>query len=198
MWLGLGWTKAGPVATALKAARVRPSAKHAKNGVQLKMLAAPLHPADVNQIEGKYPLKPSGSAQHEADEDPFWLGGSEGVARIESMAASHPHFEVGDRVLCARTVGGTWQQYVETTTSAILPVPTEAQEWSNVALSMLQTNPGTAYRLLKDTALSGNATPPTAVLQNAGTSVVGQCLALFARQMLPQSTLITIVKDDYL
>jgi trans-2-enoyl-CoA reductase len=61
----------------------------------LKMLAAPINPADLNQIQGTYPIRPN---------IPHAIGGNEGVAVvIESSDTSIP---VGTRVLPQRASFG--------------------------------------------------------------------------------------------
>ncbi len=54
----------------------REIADHPESGqVRVRWLAAPVNPADINQIQGVYPVKPPLPA----------TGGNEGVARVEAV-----------------------------------------------------------------------------------------------------------------
>jgi NADPH:quinone reductase-like Zn-dependent oxidoreductase len=62
------------------------------NEVILKILAAPINPADVNIVEGTYPVKPH---FHEFGA----IGGNEGVAEIVELGSKVTGFQKGDWVV---------------------------------------------------------------------------------------------------
>lgn len=57
--------------------------------VQVRMLFAPINPADLNMIQGSYPIHPELPA----------VGGNEGVGRVVSVGAGVSKFRVGDLVI---------------------------------------------------------------------------------------------------
>ncbi|KAJ1925238.1 hypothetical protein IWQ60_004673, partial [Tieghemiomyces parasiticus] len=72
----------------------RPVTDFGPDKLLLKILAAPINPADINQIEGVYPVKPTFDPLHGA------VAGNECVAEIVA---------VGNRVTCAdRYRVGDW------------------------------------------------------------------------------------------
>ena len=56
--------------------------------VVVKMLAAPVHPADINTIQGTYPIKPPLPA----------IGGGEGVGEVLSIGPQVKNLKIGDWV----------------------------------------------------------------------------------------------------
>ena len=56
--------------------------------IVVKMLAAPVHPADINTIQGTYPLKPPLPA----------IGGGEGVGEVLSIGPQVQNLKIGDWV----------------------------------------------------------------------------------------------------
>lgn len=70
--------------------------------VFVKWLATPVNPADLNQIQGVYPVKPTLPA----------VGGNEGCAIVEKVgSASVCGLQQGDMVIPARSGLGTWTEY---------------------------------------------------------------------------------------
>jgi len=67
--------------------------------VRIRMLAAPINPADLNVIEGKYPIRPPMPA----------VPGVEGAGVIEVAGKEVTHVNVGDLVLLPHGVG-TWRE----------------------------------------------------------------------------------------
>ena len=63
--------------------------------VQVKILAAPMNPADINQIQGTYPSKPSWK------DSEGYSAGNEGVAQVEAIGESVKTLSVGDWVIPA-------------------------------------------------------------------------------------------------
>ncbi|GAB0099976.1 Enoyl- [Sergentomyia squamirostris] len=128
--------------------------------VTVKILAAPINPADINTIQGKYPVKPPFPA----------IGGNECVAEIIGLGENVKDFSVGDRVIPFRTGLGTWCSHANYPTDALLKVP---RDLAIPEACTLTVNPPTAYRMLKDFV---SLKPGDTVLQNAANSAVGQAV----------------------
>lgn len=132
--------------------------------VRLKILAAPVNPADLNFIEGTYGVKPELPA----------VPGIEGCGEvIESRADG---FRAGDRVIPLRRAG-TWASHVQLPAEHMFKVPAGLDP---LQAAMLKVNPATAWRLL-----TGFGTPPPGswIVQNAANSGVGRCVIAVAHQL---------------
>ena len=68
-------------------------------GVHVRMLAAPINPADINMAEGVYGIKPPLPA----------IAGNEGVGIVEACGDLVQTLEVGDWVIPADAAQGTWR-----------------------------------------------------------------------------------------
>jgi len=67
--------------------------------VHVRMLAAPINPADINMAEGVYGIKPPLPA----------IAGNEGVGVVEACGESVQSLKVGDWVVPADAAQGTWR-----------------------------------------------------------------------------------------
>lgn len=126
--------------------------------VSVKWLLAPVNPADINTIQGKYPSKPPLPA----------IPGNEGVGEVIAVGSNVKNLEVGDRVIPNCVHLGTWRTHANYTSNLLMKVPKEV---GTVEASMLNVNPCTAYRMLKDFV---PLKPGDTVIQNGGNSAVGQ------------------------
>jgi NADPH:quinone reductase-like Zn-dependent oxidoreductase len=132
--------------------------------VRLKILAAPVNPADLNLIEGTYGVKP---------ELPV-VPGIEGCGEvIESRSAD---FQPGDRAIMLRRAG-SWATHVQLPAEHLFKLPVGIDP---LQAAMLKVNPATAWRLL-----TGFATlePGSWVVQNAANSGVGRCVIAVAKEL---------------
>lgn len=132
--------------------------------VRLKMLAAPVNPADLNLIEGTYGVKPPLPT----------VPGIEGCGEVVESAS--PGFEPGDRAIILRRAG-SWATHVQTEAGHLFKLPAGADP---VQAAMLKVNPATAWRLL-----TGFSTPAkdSWIVQNAANSAVGRCVIGLAKQL---------------
>ena len=135
------------------------------NQVLVRMLAAPVHPADINTIQGTYPLKPPLPA----------VGGGEGVGRVENVGQKVRELKPGDWVFPGGNMKGTWTTHFSDTESNLVKVRNDIPLLS---AATLRTNPGTAYRMLKDFA---DLKPGDLVVQNGSNSAVGQAVIEIAK-----------------
>lgn len=87
--------------------------------VLLKILAAPVNPADVNIIEGAYPVKPRFLAGIGA------IGGNEGVAEVIKTGENVTRFREGDWVISAGQSNsyGTWQTFAKAQERSLVKLP---------------------------------------------------------------------------
>ncbi len=126
----------------------------------VRMEYAPIHPADINQLEGRY----GRSVELPA------VPGGEGCGVVERLGAGVPPEWLGRRVILPGGVG-TWSEWCVVRMEGVRPVdpgldPKQA--------AMLRINPATAWLLLKTVCEVG---PGDWVLQNAGNSAVGRAVA---------------------
>jgi len=116
--------------------------------VTLKFLASPINPADINQIQGVYPSKPTFTTDLGTAE-PIAVGGNEGVAEIISVGGNVKGFQKGDWVVQKSPGFGTWRTHAQTTTSNLLPIRNK-DGINAIQAGTVSVNPCTAYRMLKD------------------------------------------------
>lgn len=132
--------------------------------VLVRMEAAPIHPADLNRLEGRYGETPRLPA----------VGGIEGCGEVESSGDGIADFSPGTPVAVAHR-GGTWAERVIVPAEDLVHLP--AGIGSGLA-AMLIINPATAWRMLHDFALLQDG---EWVLFNAANSAVGRCLIEITR-----------------
>lgn len=145
--------------------------------VLVQMLAAPVNPADINMIQGKYAIKPKLPA----------IGGNEGVGEVVKVGSSVSKLQIGTRVIPISGTWATWRthgighedQFLEIDKS--LPL---------VSAATISVNPCTAYRMLKDFV---NLKPGDTVIQNGANSGVGQAVIQIAKHMKVNT--INVVRD---
>ena len=122
--------------------------------VRVRVLYAPINPADVNVLQGTYPRRPV-------------LPGTPGVEGVGEL-------ESGERVLLPGG-WGSWREAGNVAASALIPLPAglDAQQ-----AAMLRVNPPTALRMLRDFV---PLQPGEWIVQNAANSGVGRCVIQLAR-----------------
>ena len=128
-------------------------------------ITAPINPADLNTIEGKYPIKPPLPA----------VPGVEGAGVVGKVGPG-VSLEPGTTVLLPHGYG-TWRETGVLPADQLTPVP------SNVPFreaAMLKINPATAWRMLHDFVAPE---PDAWVIQNAGNSSVGRAVIAIAKEL---------------
>jgi trans-2-enoyl-CoA reductase len=125
--------------------------------VRIRMLFAPINPADLNVLQGTYATLPMLPA----------VPGGEGVGEIEEIGTDVSGFNLGDRVLLPAGLG-SWRERLNIEGARLIRVPAgiEAEQ-----AAMLRVNPATAYRMLHDFV---PLAPGDWVIQNASNSGVGR------------------------
>lgn len=128
--------------------------------VLVKMLAAPVNPADINTIQGVYPVKPPLPS----------IPGNEGVGRIEEVGEGVRNLKVGDLVLPRESAWGTWRTFAVCDAKELLTI---ADDLDIVTAATMSVNPCTAYRMLKDFV---DLNLGDVVIQNGANSACGQSI----------------------
>ena len=119
-----------------------------KDLVTLRFLASPINPADINQIQGVYPSKPTFTTSLSTP-DPIAVGGNEGVAEVISAGSGVKGFSRGDWVVMKAPGFGTWRTHAQTTTENLMPIK-DKSGLSPIQVGTVSINPCTAYRMLRD------------------------------------------------
>ncbi|NXR12430.1 MECR protein, partial [Semnornis frantzii] len=133
--------------------------------VHVKMLAAPINPADINMIQGTYPIQSPLPA----------VGGNEGVGEVLEVGHRVAALKPGDWVIPGANALGTWR------TQGVFPEETLLKVPSNIPVlcaATLSVNPCTAFRMLADFE---SLAPGDSVIQNAANSGVGQAVIQIAK-----------------
>jgi mitochondrial enoyl-[acyl-carrier protein] reductase / trans-2-enoyl-CoA reductase len=131
----------------------------AANEAFVRMLAAPINPADLNAIEGKYPIRPELPA----------TPGMEGAGVVVETGEAVKGLAVGTQVLFPHNFG-TWREAGVVPADKLVTVPDDIEPEQ---AAMLKINPLTAWRMLHDfVALQ----PGDWVIQNAANSAAGRAV----------------------
>jgi mitochondrial enoyl-[acyl-carrier protein] reductase / trans-2-enoyl-CoA reductase len=134
--------------------------------VIVKMRAAPINPADLNQIEGKYPVRAELPA----------TPGFEGAGIVVDVAADVGGLSNGALVILPHNTG-TWRDGVAVEADELVVVPAGINA---VHASMLKINPMTAWRLLRDYV---DLARGDWLIQNAANSAAGRAVIQIAREL---------------
>ncbi|MEY2492380.1 MAG: mitochondrial enoyl-[acyl-carrier protein] reductase / trans-2-enoyl-CoA reductase [Verrucomicrobiota bacterium] len=144
----------------------QPWPKPGAGEVTVVMRAAPINPADLNQIEGKYPLRFPLPA----------TPGFEGSGVVAEIGKDVPDIEVGAHVILPHNIG-TWREACLVKATDLVVVP---KEIDLIQAAMLKINPLTAWRLLHDyVELKENDW----LIQNAANSAAGRAVIQIAREL---------------
>ena len=132
----------------------------------VKMRAAPINPADLNQIEGKYPIRAELPA----------TPGFEGAGVVVELGANVTNVGVGTLVILPHNVG-TWRDAVAVKADELVAVPAGIEP---VHAAMLKINPMTAWRLLHDYV---DLQKGDWLIQNAANSAAGEAVIQIAHEL---------------
>jgi mitochondrial enoyl-[acyl-carrier protein] reductase / trans-2-enoyl-CoA reductase len=144
----------------------RPWPTPAAGEVIVKMRAAPINPADLNQIEGKYPVRAELPA----------TPGFEGAGIVVDGAADVKGLSNDALVILPHNTG-TWRDAVAVKADELVVVPAAINA---VHASMLKINPMTAWRLLHDYV---DLARGDWLIQNAANSAAGRAVIQIAREL---------------
>ena len=144
----------------------RPWPTPAPGEVIVKMRAAPINPADLNQIEGKYPVRADLPA----------TPGFEGAGIVVDAGIDVKGLTSGALVILPHNVG-TWRDAVAVKADELVVVPADIKP---VHAAMLKINPMTAWRLLHDYVELARG---DWLIQNAANSGAGRAVIQIAHQL---------------
>ncbi|KAJ5550734.1 Alcohol dehydrogenase superfamily zinc-type [Penicillium sp. DV-2018c] len=116
--------------------------------VNLRLLTAPMNPADVNQIQGVYPSKPPFQTAL-GNTEPAAVGGNEGAFEVQSVGAGVKNLSKGDWVIMKRTGQGTWRTHAQMEESDLIKIENK-EGLTPLQVGTVSVNPVTAYRMLRD------------------------------------------------
>src|SRR2546423_9292302 len=134
--------------------------------VVVKMSAAPINPADLNSIEGKYPIKAPLPA----------TPGMEGAGGVAEVGSAIRDLAVGTQVIFPHNFG-TWRAIAVIEADKLVAVPQGIQP---VQAAMLKINPITAWRMIHDFV---PLQPGDWLIQNAANSGAGECVIQIAHEL---------------
>jgi mitochondrial enoyl-[acyl-carrier protein] reductase / trans-2-enoyl-CoA reductase len=144
----------------------RPWPAPAPDEALVRMRAAPINPADLNQIEGKYPVRPELPA----------TPGFEGAGVVVDIGRNVTNVAVGALVILPHNIG-TWRDAVAVKANELVVVPAGIEP---VHAAMLKINPMTAWRLLHDYV---DLARGERLIQNAANSAAGRAVIQIAREL---------------
>ena len=144
----------------------RPWPKPAEGEAIVKMQAAPINPADLNQIEGKYPIRAELPA----------TPGFEGAGVVIDIGANVTNIGPGALVILPHNLG-TWRDALAVKADELVVVPAGIEP---VHAAMLKINPMTAWRLLHDYVQLQKG---DWLIQNAANSAAGRAVIQIAHEL---------------
>ncbi|HSP43972.1 MAG TPA: 2-enoyl thioester reductase domain-containing protein, partial [Luteolibacter sp.] len=132
--------------------------------VLVRILAAPINPADLNTVEGTYGVKLELPA----------TPGIEGCGEV--LESKDDGFAPGDRVIFLRRAD-TWATHTTVPAASLFKLPSGIDPQQ---AAMLKVNPATAWQLLHgfERLKTGDC-----IVQNAGNSAVACCVIQIARDL---------------
>jgi len=149
-----------------------------KGEVLVKFLASPVNPADINTIQGTYPIK----------SDLPSVGGGEGVAEV--LDSRGTLFSPGDWVLPSIPMIGTWQTHKVLEEHLLVKVRNDI---SVEGAATMIVNPASALRMLEDyVPLKGEDW----VVQNGANSAVGLAVIQIAKKRNLRTINVVRNRDD--
>ncbi|KAF2000014.1 NAD(P)-binding protein [Amniculicola lignicola CBS 123094] len=165
------------------------------NLMTLRFLASPINPADINQIQGVYPSKPTFTTSL-STKDPIAVAGNEGVAEVIALGekAKAEGFKKGDWVIMKGPGFGTWRTHASAQPSDVVRLEDEVREGiTPVQAGTVSINPCTAYRMLQDfTPLCEGDW----FIQNGANSGVGRAAIQLAKKWGVRSINVIRARDD--
>src|SRR2546428_5842102 len=144
----------------------RPWPAAAEDEVLVQMRAAPINPADLNQIDEKYRVRPELPA----------TPGFEGAGVVVNAGGNASTIPAGTLVILPHNLG-TWREAVAVKASELVAVPPEIDP---VHAAMLKINPLTAWRLLHDYV---DLRKGDWLIQNAANSAAGRDVIKIAHEL---------------
>lgn len=134
----LAYERFGDPAEVIQKVPIEPERLLKNSQVVVKYIASPINPADINTIQGVYPLKPASFPA---------IGGNEGVAEVLRIGPSVKNIKVGDKVIPAPGATGTWTTHRVLSEKDFIVLDKDIDP---LFAAQITVNPCTAYRMLQD------------------------------------------------
>ena len=173
----LGYSQYGDPSSVVSLHQEKLSCQLQPSEVLARYILSPVNPADVNVLQGSYPIRPALPA----------TGGGEGVAEVLSVGDEVRDLSPGDWVLPAKPMSGTWRTHLVCHHSDWIRIRNDIPALG--AATML-INPCTAYRMLRDFV---SLEAGDWIIQNGANSAVGQAVIQLAR--LQGVKTVNVVRD---
>src|ERR1044071_1349513 len=138
----------------------------APDEVVVRMAAAPINPADLNAIEGKYPIRPALPA----------TPGMEGAGVVVELGSAVRNLALRTQVILPHGLG-TWREACAVAAEKLIPIPAGIEL---IQAAMLKVNPVTAWRMLHDFV---SLQPGDWLIQNAANSAAGRCVIQITHEL---------------
>ncbi|KAE8602406.1 hypothetical protein XENTR_v10013980 [Xenopus tropicalis] len=138
-----------------------------REDIYIRMLAAPVNPADINMLHGNYGITPCFPA----------IGGNEGVGEVIKVGCNVNSVKPGDWVIPTDSGFGTWTTHAVCQAHQVTSIPNNI---SLISAATVSVNPCTAYRMLMDFV---TLNPGDTVIQNGANSTVGQAVIQICSSM---------------
>ncbi|KAF1351616.1 trans-2-enoyl-CoA reductase-like protein [Lizonia empirigonia] len=170
------------------------SPPHGDN-MTIRFLASPINPADINQIQGVYPSKPTFTTNL-GTPNPIAVAGNEGVAEIIALGdkAKSAGYKKGDWVFMKGPGFGTWRTHASANTDQVVKLDDAMREGiTAIQAGTISINPCTAYRMITDfTTLQ----PGEWFIQNGANSGVGRAAIQLGKKWGLKSINVIRSRDD--
>jgi trans-2-enoyl-CoA reductase len=161
----------------------------------IRFLASPINPADINQIQGVYPSKPTFTTDL-GTPNPIAVAGNEGVAEIIALGdkVKSAGYKKGDWVFMKGPGFGTWRTHASATVNQVVKLEDSMREGiTALQAGTVSINPCTAYRMITDfTTLQ----PGEWFIQNGANSGVGRAAIQLGKKWGLKSINIIRSRDD--
>ena len=144
----------------------QPWPKPAPGEAVVALRAAPINPADLNAIEGKYPIRPQLPA----------TPGFEGAGVVVDIGSEVKNLAVATPVILPHNIG-TWREAAAVKATELVVVP---EGIDPVHAATLKINPLTAWRLLHDYV---DLKHGDWLIQNAANSAAGRAVIQIASEL---------------
>jgi trans-2-enoyl-CoA reductase len=161
----------------------------------LRFLASPINPADINQVQGVYPSKPTFTTAL-GTANPIAVAGNEGVAEIISLGetAKKQGFQRGDWVVMTGPGFGTWRTHASATPEQVVKLDEGMREGiTPIQAGTVSINPCTAHQMLKGFAQLKEG---EWFIQNGANSGVGRAAIQLGKKWGYKSINIIRGRDD--
>lgn len=160
------------------------------NHVGVEMLCAPLNPADINTIQGKYPDPADTTTRQSLLNPNSIVAGSEGIGIVRYVPSSQSTIRKGTVVTVGLPGAGTMRSFLWAPPTSLVPLARGDELIQRVGAAAASTLPqlgGTAWRMLQD--YSTNHHHHGAVIQNAGNSSVGFMVSQLAHTIMDRKVI---------